>query len=68
MTGDKILGSSLESKSGRTSIPAKRVIDCIADGDVVVAFRADVPFKKGNNNINLIGGGYEFGASSVKRP
>ena len=44
---NKIRGVIVESKSGREAILAKVVIDCTGDADV--AYRAGVPYEKGNN-------------------
>jgi hypothetical protein len=46
MEGDAIRGIITESKSGRTAILAKVVIDCSGDADV--AYRAGVPCEKGD--------------------
>jgi hypothetical protein len=46
MEGDTIRGIITESKSGRSAILAKVVIDCTGDADV--AYRAGVPCEKGN--------------------
>ena len=46
MDGDTIRGIITESKSGRSAILAKVVIDCTGDADV--AYRAGVPCEKGN--------------------
>lgn len=46
MEGDTIRGVVTESKSGRSAIFAKVVIDCTGDADV--AFRAGAPTEKGN--------------------
>lgn len=46
MEGDSIRGIITESKSGRSAILAKVVIDCSGDADV--AYRAGVPTEKGN--------------------
>ncbi len=48
MEGDRIGGVITESKSGRSAIVAKVVIDCTGDADV--AYRAGVPTEKGNAN------------------
>ncbi|WP_430253372.1 FAD-dependent oxidoreductase [Neorhizobium sp. DAR64872/K0K18] len=48
MDGDTIRGVITESKSGRTAILAKVVIDCTGDADV--AYQAGVPTEKGNAN------------------
>lgn len=45
---DTIRGIIVESKSGRSAILAKIVIDCTGDADV--AYRAGVPTEKGNAN------------------
>lgn len=46
MDGDEIRGVITESKSGRSAILARVVIDCTGDADV--AFRAGVPTEKGD--------------------
>ena len=46
--GTRIRGIITESKSGRTAILAKTIIDCTGDADV--AFRAGVPTEKGNED------------------
>lgn len=46
-----IKGVIIESKAGREAILAKQVIDCTGDGDV--AFRAGVPFSKGDKDGGL---------------
>lgn len=46
MDGDAIRGIITESKSGRSAMLAKVVIDCTGDADV--AYRAGVPTEKGN--------------------
>ena len=46
MEGDMIRGIITESKSGRSAILARVVIDCSGDADV--AYRAGVPCEKGN--------------------
>jgi hypothetical protein len=46
MDGDRIRGVITESKSGRSAILARLVIDCTGDADV--AYRAGVPCEKGN--------------------
>jgi len=46
MDGDRISGIITESKTGRTALMARVVIDCTGDADV--AFRAGVPCEKGN--------------------
>lgn len=46
MDGDDIRGVIVESKSGRTALLAKVVLDCSGDADV--AYRAGVPTEKGN--------------------
>ena len=48
MDGDTIRGIITESKSGRSAILAKVVIDCTGDADV--AYRAGVPCEKGNEH------------------
>jgi len=48
MDGDRICGVITESKSGRSAILGKVVIDCTGDADV--AYRAGVPCEKGNAN------------------
>jgi hypothetical protein len=48
MDGDTIRGVITESKTGRTAILAKVVIDCTGDADV--AYQAGVPTEKGNAN------------------
>lgn len=47
MDGDTIRGIITESKSGRSAILARIVIDCTGDADV--AYRAGVPCEKGNS-------------------
>lgn len=46
MDGDDLRGVITESKSGRSAILAKVVIDCSGDADV--AYRAGAPTEKGN--------------------
>jgi hypothetical protein len=46
MDGDTIRGVITESKSGRSAILARVVVDCTGDADV--AYRAGVPCEKGN--------------------
>lgn len=46
MDGDTIRGIITESKSGRSALLARVVIDCTGDADV--AYRAGVPCEKGN--------------------
>lgn len=46
MDGDSVRGVVTESKSGRSAILARVVIDCTGDADV--AYRAGVPTEKGN--------------------
>ena len=46
MDGDTIRGIITESKSGRSALLARIVIDCTGDADV--AYRAGVPCEKGN--------------------
>ncbi|MCC7281903.1 MAG: FAD-dependent oxidoreductase [Acetobacteraceae bacterium] len=46
MDGDEIRGVITESKSGRSAILARVVIDCTGDADV--AFRSGVPTEKGD--------------------
>lgn len=46
MDGDTIRGIITESKSGRSAMLARIVIDCTGDADV--AYRAGVPCEKGN--------------------
>ena len=48
MDGDTIQGIITESKSGRSAILAKVVIDCTGDADV--AYRAGVPCEKGDEH------------------
>src|SRR4051812_48991255 len=48
---DCIRGVIVESKSGRSAILARLVIDCTGDGDV--AYRAGVPCEKGNSEGGL---------------
>ena len=48
MDGDTIRGIITESKSGRSAILAKVVIDCTGDADV--AYRAGVPCEKGDEH------------------
>ena len=45
LDGGSIAGLVVEGKSGRSLIPAARVVDCTGDGDV--AARAGAPFEKG---------------------
>src|SRR5262249_29406859 len=46
MDGNRLRGIITESKAGREAILGKVVIDCTGDADV--AFRAGVPWEKGN--------------------
>jgi len=61
--GDQIRGVITESKSGRSAILAKIVIDCTGDADV--AFQAGVPTEKGNENGGLQPPTLLFGLSNV---
>jgi hypothetical protein len=51
MDGDRIKGVITESKGGREAILAKTVIDCSGDADV--AYRAGVPWEKGDDHGGL---------------
>jgi hypothetical protein len=51
MDGDRIKGAITENKAGREAILAKMVIDCSGDADV--AYRAGVPWEKGDDRGGL---------------
>lgn len=51
MDGDRIKGVITENKAGREAILAKLVIDCSGDADV--AYRAGVPWEKGDDRSGL---------------
>lgn len=61
--GDEIRGVITESKSGRSAILAKVVIDCTGDADV--AYRAGVPTEKGNEHGGMQPPTLMFGLSNV---
>ena len=62
MDGDVCRGVITESKSGRTAILAKRIIDCTGDADV--AARAGAPFRKSSRD-ELMECTSNFGVSGV---
>jgi hypothetical protein len=51
MDGERIRGVITESKGGREAILAKMLIDCSGDADV--AYRAGVPWEKGDDHGGL---------------
>src|SRR4030095_9692445 len=63
MDGAAIGGIIHESKSGRSAITAKVVIDCSGDADV--AYRAGVPTEKGNADGGMQPPTLMFGLSGV---
>lgn len=52
MEGKAVAGLVVENKSGRTVIPADRVVDCTGDADV--AARAGAPYEKGRPEDGLM--------------
>ncbi len=52
MEGKAVAGLIVENKSGRTVIPADRVVDCTGDADV--AARAGAPYEKGRPEDGLM--------------
>lgn len=67
--GKSIIGVVTESKSGRTAILAKRVIDCTGDADI--AFRAGIPTLQADEPTGnlpageLMGGTLVYGLTDV---
>ncbi|WP_077534143.1 FAD-dependent oxidoreductase [Massiliimalia massiliensis] len=67
MEGNTVCGVITESKSGRTAILAKRVIDCTGDGDIMA--RAGAPYEKGGKNSEkLFAGTLKFFLTNVDIP
>ena len=65
--GNTVCGVITESKSGRTAILAKRVIDCTGDGDIMA--RAGAPYEKGGKNSEkLFAGTLKFFLTNVDIP
>ncbi len=52
MDGNKVSGLVIENKSGTVVIPAKQVVDCTGDADIVV--RAGGPFVKGREGDGIM--------------
>ncbi|SCH31550.1 putative FAD-binding dehydrogenase [uncultured Ruminococcus sp.] len=67
MQGHTVCGVITESKSGRTAVLAKRVIDCTGDGDIMA--RAGAPYEKGSpENGQLSAGTLKFFLTNVDIP
>ena len=61
--GDRIVAVITESKSGRQAILAKTIID--ATGDADIAHHAGAPYRKGDENGELMPVTMNFGMSGV---
>ncbi|MFA6808193.1 MAG: FAD-dependent oxidoreductase [Eubacteriales bacterium] len=53
LDGSRIKGVTYYDRKGQHDINTKVVIDCSGDGDI--AFKAGVPFQKGDDNGNMMG-------------